>query len=126
MKKKIIISSLLLILVVVGLSLLYINYKDNKLANEIDNLSVPTEQSSALKSYTANELAVHNSRGDCWVAIDNKVYNITAFIDLHPGGEKILQGCGKDSTQLFNSISDHAKDSVQAIKNKFFIGELAR
>ena len=126
MKTKIIIGIVILMGIALGIVFLYVNYEDGKLAKEIENLPVPTEQVSALKSYSLNEIVAHNNRSDCWIAIDNKVYNVTSFISLHPGGDQILQGCGKDSTVLFNSVSNHAEESVQAIKKKFYIGELTK
>ena len=32
------------------------------------------------------ELAKHTSRDDCWVAIHGKVYDVTQFLSMHPGG----------------------------------------
>lgn len=33
------------------------------------------------------ELAEHNKPGDMWMAIRGKVYNVTSYLDFHPGGE---------------------------------------
>jgi cytochrome b involved in lipid metabolism len=58
-----------------------------------------------LRSYggtiTREELKKHYKRNDCWTAIDGKVYDITDYISLHPGGKKILLGAGKDGTEYF-------------------------
>lgn len=80
------------------------------------------------KSITLAELANHTTKDDCWLAVEGKVYNVTNFIDQHPGGDRILKGCGKDATQLFNSIeggrghSDFAKSTAK----DFYIGVLAK
>merc|ERR1712086_267110 len=48
------------------------------------------------------ELAKHTSRDDCWVAIHGKVYDVTQFLSMHPGGVgTLLKAAGKDSTELF-------------------------
>ncbi|KAJ7929106.1 acyl-CoA dehydrogenase/oxidase [Mycena leptocephala] len=48
----------------------------------------------ATKQYTEEEVAKHNKEGDLWVTIDSKVYNLSKFADLHPGG-------ANDATQAF-------------------------
>lgn len=89
--------------------------------------STPTKQ-----TYTLAQIAVHNKPTDCWFAIEGKVYNVTAFIAAgrHPGGEAILEGCGKDATVLFNTrpMGSGTAHSEQARKNlvNFYIGDLAR
>lgn len=38
-----------------------------------------------------------------WTVIDGVVYDITNYIDMHPGGKKkILRGVGIDSTEIFH------------------------
>ena len=32
------------------------------------------------------ELEKHNTKGDCWVAVHRKVWDVTEFLDEHPGG----------------------------------------
>lgn len=56
------------------------------------------------KTITLEELAKHNSELDCWTAVEGKVYNITNFIKLHPGGKKILRAMGVDGTQIFRKF----------------------
>lgn len=52
---------------------------------------------------TKDELKKHTSREDCWVSIKGKVFNVTPYIDFHPGGvEEIMKSAGRDGTSLFN------------------------
>lgn len=46
------------------------------------------------------ELKKHNSREDCWMAVKGIVYDVTKYLNDHPGGRVILQGAGKDATKL--------------------------
>lgn len=48
------------------------------------------------------EVAKHTTSTDCWTIISGKVYNITNYIPLHPGGSEILLACGTDATNFFN------------------------
>jgi cytochrome b involved in lipid metabolism len=41
-------------------------------------------------SFSAEEVAKHNKASDCWVVVKGKVYDVTKFLEEHPGGKKIL------------------------------------
>ena len=47
-------------------------------------------------------MAEHNTRDDCWIILDDRVYDITRFIDAHPGGVgPVVNMAGKDATDVF-------------------------
>ena len=43
-----------------------------------------------MENYTEDQVAEHWSEDDCWVIIDDKVYDLTSFIQEHPGGSTII------------------------------------
>ncbi|OCK84663.1 mitochondrial cytochrome-like protein b2, partial [Lepidopterella palustris CBS 459.81] len=50
----------------------------------------------------AAEVAKHNSRDSCWVVIEGEVYDVTNFLEEHPGGASIiLRYAGKDATEEY-------------------------
>ena len=54
---------------------------------------------------TFSELAEHSSRKSCWVALYGQVYDVTEFLNSHPGGVKsILRWAGKDATEEYDPI----------------------
>ncbi|KAJ6538470.1 FMN-dependent dehydrogenase-domain-containing protein [Mycena vulgaris] len=56
-------------------------------------------------------VAEHNSRESCWIIVHGKVYDVTEFLDEHPGGSKIiLKYAGKDATQEYEPI--HPPDAI--------------
>ncbi|OQV11741.1 putative Cytochrome b5 reductase 4 [Hypsibius exemplaris] len=58
---------------------------------------------SETRVITLQEVAKHNQESDCWMAIRGKVYNITKYLDYHPGGVDILmKEAGKEATALFD------------------------
>lgn len=55
------------------------------------------------KTFTPEEVAKHSSKDDCWAIISGNVYDLTSYINRHPGGSEILRACGIDATTLFSS-----------------------
>ncbi|WVZ14981.1 hypothetical protein V8G54_012547, partial [Vigna mungo] len=53
------------------------------------------------KSYSKTEVSLHNKRTDCWIIIKKKVYDVTSYVEEHPGGDAILAHAGDDSTEGF-------------------------
>jgi len=51
--------------------------------------------------YTAEEVAKHKSDDDCWTVYQGRIYDVTEYAKVHPGGRKIFLGKGKDCTELF-------------------------
>jgi alkylation response protein AidB-like acyl-CoA dehydrogenase len=76
------------------------------------------------KSFTRAEVAKHNKREDCWIIIENDVYNVTKFINLHPGGVAFLvEAAGTDSTESFRLY--HHADVLTKYGPRFHVGTLA-
>lgn len=61
------------------------------------------DMSEQTKSFTMSDVSHHKSKDDCWTVISGDVYNLTDFVNRHPGGDEILRACGTDATTLFNS-----------------------
>ncbi|TPX34528.1 hypothetical protein SmJEL517_g02926 [Synchytrium microbalum] len=74
--------------------------------------------------FKVDVVARHNTEDDCWVVIDGKVYDVTDYLESHPGGKRILMSvAGKDATAQFanfhnvpNILANYAK--------KLYIGDL--
>lgn len=80
-----------------------------------------TEQIDKSKTHTLDEVAMHATASDCWIVVDGKVYDMSPFVEKHPGGKAILQGCGKDASELF--ASKHGAKQRALLPN-FEIGKL--
>ncbi|XP_050429995.1 cytochrome b5 reductase 4 [Adelges cooleyi] len=76
-----------------------------------------------LISVSRSELARHNKRSDAWLAIRGTVYNVTRYMDFHPGGvDELVRGIGTDATKLFSEI--HAWVNYESILQKCVVGHL--
>lgn len=69
------------------------------------------------KQYTLSELAGHKKASDCWIAISGNVYDVTNYLDYHPGGsDMILMVCGQDATQAYNTQGGRGRGHSSSAK----------
>ena len=62
----------------------------------------PTPPSS--DGYSMAQVRTNNSATSCWAVINGSVYNLTTWINSHPGGSgAIISLCGTDATSAFTS-----------------------
>lgn len=67
---------------------------------QMETLSV-----AALLEIDLSELCLHNRSKDCWIAISGRVFDVTNFTKLHPGGEHVLgYFAGLDATSAFMTV----------------------
>ncbi|KAI1125152.1 acyl-CoA dehydrogenase-like protein [Nemania abortiva] len=60
------------------------------------------------KTFTRDEVAKHNTEDSVWFIVDSKVYDVSDFLDAHPGGETVLrQVAGQDATAAFYNLHRH-------------------
>ena len=146
MKKKFVLLFIIIVILIIAGGFFYLNYLDKKDFNVLErgqkikqedanlleapvqdqNTSQETQSitSEFKKSFTMAEVEKHNSKESCWSVIRGKVYDLTNWIDKHPGGpDKILNICGKDGTKIFEKVHGGKEKPENALKN-FEIGVL--
>ncbi|KAH7863984.1 hypothetical protein Vadar_024311 [Vaccinium darrowii] len=75
------------------------------------------------KVFTLAEISEHNNAKDCWLLIDGKVYNVTKFLEDHPGGDEVLvSATGKDATDDFEDVGHST--SARAMMDEFYVGDI--
>ncbi|XP_032829494.2 cytochrome b5 reductase 4 [Petromyzon marinus] len=73
---------------------------------------------------TEAELARHNLRDDCWTCIRGLVYNVTAYMEYHPGGEEeLMKAAGVDGTELFEQV--HRWVNFESMLKECLVGRMA-
>jgi len=81
-----------------------------------------TENSTT--TFRAAAVADHKDKKSAWIIIHNQVYDVSKFLDEHPGGEEVLlEQAGKDATENFEDVG-HSSDARDLMK-QYLIGELA-
>eukprot|EP01155_Anaeramoeba_flamelloides_P002419 Anaeramoba_flamelloidesa1058236_73.p1 GENE.a1058236_73~~a1058236_73.p1 ORF type:complete len:146 (-),score=12.80 a1058236_73:210-605(-) len=74
-----------------------------------------------IKKYTRKEVRKH--KGDNWVIFKNKVYDLTHYLQYHPGGQDtIIPYLGKDITRVIKSV--HGWVNMEALLRKCHIGDI--
>ncbi|XP_072251055.1 cytochrome b5 reductase 4 isoform X2 [Leuresthes tenuis] len=73
---------------------------------------------------TQEELQKHNRRDDCWTCIRGMVYNVTPYMDYHPGGEEeLMKAAGIDGTELFDQV--HRWVNYESMLKECLVGRMA-
>ncbi|CAK9323629.1 unnamed protein product [Citrullus colocynthis] len=73
--------------------------------------------------FTLAEVASHDNRNDCWLIIEDKVYDVTKFLEDHPGGDEVLlAGVGKDATNDFFDVGHSS--AARAMMEEFYVGNI--
>ncbi|KAI2815529.1 hypothetical protein CBS115989_7601 [Aspergillus niger] len=91
--------------------------------------SVPLESTasmgadSQLTEYTLADIAKHNRKDDIWIAVHGQVFDITEYLQDHPGGvDVLLETAGSDATTAFEDVG-HSEDSREILQ-EYLIGIL--
>ena len=86
--------------------------------------ATPTPSATA-SGYTMAQVAANNSAKSCWAVIEGSVYNLTAWINSHPGGSgAIISLCGTEATSSFKG--KHGNQSRPAAQlSGYLLGPLA-
>ena len=79
-----------------------------------------------MRQITSAELASHSAEGDCWIAVDGVVYDVSKFAKFHPGGESLLHNegiAGTDASDTFHAL--HRSDVIKRYA-RLAVGELVQ
>ena len=86
----------------------------------------PSASSTPEAGITRAQVEMRNSKNACWSIIDEKVYDLTRWIDSHPGGPSYIQFiCGKDGTNSFKAQHSGRPNPTARLAD-FLLGPLAR
>ncbi|XP_049422160.1 cytochrome b5 [Epinephelus fuscoguttatus] len=78
---------------------------------------------NGVRYYRLSEIEEQNSFKSTWIIIHHKVYDVTKFLEEHPGGEEVLrEQAGGDATESFEDVG-HSTDARE-MSESMVIGEL--
>jgi cytochrome b involved in lipid metabolism len=86
----------------------------------------PEPEMTTQTGYTMAKVKENNSAASCWSVINGNVYNLTQWINSHPGGPSVIRGlCGVDGTASFNG-RHRGQGSPTATLASYLLGPLAK
>ncbi len=117
-----------IIIVTVGIiGLGYLGYQYFVNIDDPEEISVSEVAESLVEPevITRDQVAQRSSADDCWVIIDDVVYDLTDFIAEHPGGEvNVVNTCGSDASDVFaGEAGPHNEDNLLRLST-YIVGEL--
>ena len=79
-----------------------------------------------VKTFSYTEVQKHNKEHDAWIIHKNNVYDVTDFIENHPGGkDKIMLAAGKSVDPFWNTYRQHlSQHNIQNILAPMKIGQI--
>jgi len=82
--------------------------------------------SATTAGYTMAQVTANNSAKSCWAVIEGSVYNLTAWINSHPGGSgAILSLCGTEATSSFKGKHGNQSRPAEQLSG-YLLGVLAK
>jgi cytochrome b involved in lipid metabolism len=73
---------------------------------------------------SVQEVALHSVSKDCWTIVNGSVYNLTSYLNSHPGGSAYLQMmCGKDGSGAFKN-QHNTQGTPNNVLSNLLIGKL--
>jgi len=86
----------------------------------------PTPEVTTASGYTMAKVKENNSATSCWSLINGNVYDLTKWINSHPGGSSAIKGiCGRDGSSNFNGRHGGQSNPAENLA-MYLLGPLAK
>lgn len=111
---------------VLGISYYAFKYKRNVyIFNATQNVQCGQLRKD-MKIYTLEEVGRHDNKESIWVTFGQGVYDITDFIDKHPGGtSKILMAAGGSIDPFWSIFANHNTPEIYSLLESMRIGNIS-
>uniref|UniRef100_A0A8D9A398 sulfite oxidase n=1 Tax=Cacopsylla melanoneura TaxID=428564 RepID=A0A8D9A398_9HEMI len=97
------------------------------LKNEVKAASKPSpgEPDNTLPWYTISDVQNHKDSNSIWVVFKQGVYDITQFVQMHPGGDIIMKAAGSSIEPFWAMYGVHMQDEVFELLETYRIGNIS-
>lgn len=81
-----------------------------------------------LKTYSLEEVRTHDNKTNrIWITFGEGVYDITEFVDKHPGGpSKILMAAGSSIDPFWSIFANHKTPEIYSLLESMRIGNISK
>nr|AGN29614.1 cytochrome b5-like protein [Acartia pacifica] len=92
-------------------------------ADDLDDIYADIDPDTGLEIVSLAEVGQHCTYDDAWMVIYDKVYDVTDYMVLHPGGEEVmLEYAGYDATIALRGVA-HSRAAFRAL-DRYCVGIL--
>jgi len=77
--------------------------------------AIKSKMATDLKKLTQDEIKLHNKKGDCWIVIESKVYDVSEYISSNPDNEELLLNLSGNGNDALTGLAgkDELRDSLK-------------
>ncbi|MBK9027775.1 Cytochrome b5 [Candidatus Propionivibrio aalborgensis] len=114
-------------LFILGTALFWLCILITWIAGRGGEVAVEAPVAASEKRFSLVELAQHSAGEDCWMAIEGKVYDLSAYLPKHPSKPSIIvPWCGREASQAYRTKTKGRKHSAEAdgLLGAYLIGVL--
>ncbi|KAJ5241859.1 uncharacterized protein N7469_000186 [Penicillium citrinum] len=91
--------------------------------SDVKELKAQWKTEVELPEFTLKDVAAHNTKNDTLIVIHGQVFDITEYLQDHPGGAEVLvEVAGKDATAEYEDVG-HSEDARE-IMQPYLVGTL--
>lgn len=81
--------------------------------------------SVSTRYFSEQEVARHCTKESCWVLVGTRVYDVTSFLRMHPGGEAlILRRSGSDISRQLDGPPHRHSENARRWLEQYYIGDI--
>ena len=86
----------------------------------------PSAAATVAAGYTMTQVKSNSSAAKCWSAIKGNVYDLTNWINQHPGGSSAIKSlCGLDGSAAF-AVQHQGQQNPESRLKSYLLGPLAK
>jgi cytochrome b involved in lipid metabolism len=132
--KKELVFGVISIVVIAAAAVFFVfqfNQKEKQVNQAFTNIQENNRNQNSTNSQsvtlTVEEVQKHNQHNDCWLIINDAVYDVTNYAQFHPGGDqRIYNFCGQDATIAFQTQGGRGSHSQRAIDQlkQLYLGKI--
>lgn len=114
-------------LFILGTALFWMGVVSVRVADRGGEIVADTTAPIAEKRYSLAQIAPHATPEDCWMAINGRIYDLSAYLPEHPSRPDIIEPwCGKEASEAYRTKTRGRPHSEEAnlLLGTYLIGVL--